>query len=124
MRRSSVALFALVFSGMTMMAGPALAEPKTGCPVGTGWEELTVEAVAEAVWPQLLDQSPWTDQQDFQESAARPYDRNGDGSMCLKTMWGEQLNPNSHWYGVGIDILGNPTQQFLPRDNTANASNG
>jgi hypothetical protein len=113
-RRSSVAVFALMLTGMLMVAGPASADPKSGCPVGTGWEELTVETVAATVWPELLDQSPWTDQQDFQESAVRPYDRNEDGSLCMKTMWGEDLNPNSPWQGV---------LQFLPRDNSANASN-
>ena len=113
MRRTSSALFALVLSGVFMVAGPASADPKLGCPDGT-WEELTVEAVAATVWPELVDQSPWTDQQDFQESAVRPFDRNGDGSMCLKTTSGDDRNPNSNWYGVSL---------FLPRDNNANASN-
>jgi hypothetical protein len=104
-----VALIALIAA-----AGGASAVPKTGCPVGTGWNEMTVEEVAARVWPALLDQSPWADEADFRESAVRPYDRNGDGSICLKTQWGEELNPNAHWYGV---------EQFLPRDNTSNASN-
>ncbi len=91
----------------------ASAAPKTGCPVGTGWDEKTVEEVAAIVWPALLDQSPWANEADFRESAVRPYDRNTDGSMCLKTMWGEELNPNANWFGV---------QLFHPRDNTASAS--
>ena len=91
--------------------------------MGTGWNEMTVEEVAQRVWPALLDQSPWTDEADFRESAVRPIDANGDGSICLKIMWGEKLNPNSHWYGVGIDLIGTPTEQFIPRDNNANASN-
>ena len=114
MKRSSIALLALVLTGMFMVAGPAFAAQKNGCPVGTGWDELTVEAVAALVWPELLDQSPFADQQEFQELGVRPYDRNGDGSICLKTQWGEDLNPNANWFGVF---------QFLPRDNTANASN-
>jgi hypothetical protein len=115
---TTIALIALIAT-----AGGASADPKTGCPVGSGWNEMTVEDVAARVWPALLDQSPWANEADFRESAVRPYDRNGDGSICLKILWGEQLNPNSHWYLVGVDVLGAPTEQFLPRDNTSNASN-
>jgi len=122
-KRTHIAIFALALTGMLLLAGPASAEPKSGCPVGTGWEELTVESAAATVWPELLDQAPWANQQVFQEEIVRPYDRNGDGSICMKTMWGEHLNPNSHWYLVGIEILGTPTQQFLASDNSANASN-
>ena len=104
----------LVVAGFLAVPGPALAEPKTGCPLGSGWNEFTVEMAAEVVWEGLIDQSPWADLIDFQESAIRPYDRNGDGSMCLKIQWGDELNPNSPWFGVN---------QFLPRDNTSNASN-
>ena len=108
MRRQSVVVIALVLTGLVMVAGPVSAAPKFGCPDGT-WEELTVEAVAAVVWPELLDQTPWTDQLDFQESAVRPYDRNGDGSMCLKTK--DDFNPNSNWSGTSV---------FNPRDNNAN----
>lgn len=55
--------------------GPAAggsADPKTGCPVGTGWNEMTVEDVAARVWPALVDQSPWEDEADFRESASVP----------------------------------------------------
>ncbi len=101
----------------------ASAAPKTGCPAGQDWDEMTVEGVAATIWPGLIDPSPWTDQADFRVSAIEPEDRNGDGSLCLKIMWGEDLNPNAKWYRVGIDVLGTPTEVFLARDNTANASN-
>ena len=115
---------ALVFGSIVLVGPTASASPKAGCPVGNGWQDTaTVEAVASRIWPGLLDRSLWIDEQDFRESAVRPYDRNGDGSICLKIMWGDDLNPNAHWYGVGIDLLGTPTEQFLVRDNTANASN-
>lgn len=104
----------IALTAVIVPAAGASADSKTGCPVGTGWNEMTVEDVAARVWPALLDQSPWEDEADFRESAVRPYDRNGDGWICLKIQWGEELNPNSHWYGV---------EQFLPRDNTSNASN-
>jgi len=105
-RRQLDALPAYVVGGVSA--------PKTGCPVGTGWNEMTVEGVAARVWPALIDQSPWVDEADFRESLVRPYDRNTDDSICLKIMWGGDLNPNANWYGV---------EQFLPRDNTASASN-
>lgn len=104
----------LVLAMVLAMSGTALAEPKTGCPVGKGWAEPTVEAAAAVVWPELVDQSPWDNQEDFQETAVRPYDRNGDGLICLKTQPGEDLNPNSNWFGVSF---------FIPRDNTSNANN-
>ena len=114
MKRSSIALFALALTGILMLAGPASADPKKGCPVGTGWEELTVEAVAAVVWPELLDQSPFADQEEFLELAVRPYDRNGDGSICLKITSGDEFNPKSHWAGTWF---------FVPRDNNSNGSN-
>ena len=49
------------------------------------------------------------------------YDRNGDGRVCIKTMWGDDLNPNAHWYRFGLDLLGSPVEQFLPRDNNSGA---
>lgn len=56
---------------------------------------------------------------DFQDTAVRPYDRrpydrNGDGSICLKTLWGDSLNPQARWYGIEL---------YLPAENTANATN-
>ena len=41
--------------------------------------------------------------------------------VCIKTMWGEHLNPNSKWNLVGQDTLGEATIRYLYRDNTANA---
>lgn len=113
-RLSRGAVSGLVLASVLALSGTAFAAPKTGCPVGEGWAEVSVEVAAAEIWPELVDQSPWDGQADFQESAVRPFDRNGDGSICLKTQWGEDLNPNSNWYGV---------YQFLPRDNTSNANN-
>ena len=116
MKRSSVALFALALTGILMVAGPASADPKSGCPASPVevWEELTVETVAATIWPKLLDQSPWTDQNDFQESFVRALDRNEDGWLCMKTTSGDEYNPKSHWAGTWF---------FLHRDNNSNGSN-
>jgi len=113
----------VALAAVVSISASASADPKAGCPVGTGWSEMTVEEVAARTWPALLDPSPFADEADYRESFVRLIDRDGDGSICLKIMWGEKLNPNSHWYGVGIELIGTPTEQFLGRDNTANASN-
>jgi hypothetical protein len=118
-RATLIALAAVISIGAS-----ASAAPKTGCSDGASdWQEWTVEAVGARIWPALLDPSPWVDQADFTESSVRPLDKNLDGNICFKIQWGTELNPNSHWYLVGIELLGSPTQQFLGRDNTANASN-
>lgn len=112
MRRQSLVVLTLLAGSAMAGAAPAAAGVGTGCPAAPGWEELTVEAAAATVWPALVDQSPWSDEADFRESAVRPYDRDGDGSICLRTIW-DDLNPQSHWAGV---------LTFIPRDNNSNAS--
>ncbi len=69
-------------------------------------------AAAATIWEGLVDQSPWGSVGEFAEAAIQPYDRNGDGSICLRTIW-EDRNRKSNWYGALL---------FIPRDNNANAS--
>lgn len=113
----------IALAALTSITASASAAPKTGCPVGTGWNEMTVEEAAARTWPALLDPSPFADEAEYRESFVRPIDGDGDGSICLKIMWGDKLNPNSHWYRVGIELIGTPTEQFIGHDNNANASN-
>jgi hypothetical protein len=49
-------------------------------------------------------------------------DRDGNGRVCLKEQWGDELNPRSHWYRLGMAILGEPTHAFIVHDDTASAS--
>jgi hypothetical protein len=116
LKRSSIALLAIALTGALLLAAPASADQKSGCPASPVevWEELTVETIAATIWPLLLDQSPYTGQQDFQESILRPYDKNGDGLLCMKTTSGDEYNPKSHWAG---------TWYFIYRDNNSNGSN-
>lgn len=99
----------------------ASAAPKVGCPAGE-WQELTVEEVAANVWPLLIDANKefWGSEENFLEQAVKPIDKNGDGSICIKQIWGDDLNPNSYWYTRGPD--GSPTVNTIPRDNNANGS--
>lgn len=98
---------------------------KTGCQVGQGWQEMTVVDVAEEVFDNLLPGVyPWGTEDEFADFISATLDKNGDGSICLKMMWGDNLNPKSHWYLVGIDLgFGTGVTQYLPHDNNANASN-
>lgn len=107
-------------AALAMTAGAAAA-PKQGCPAGE-WQELTLQKVADAVWPTLLDTTPWTDADDFRDTAVAPIDKNGDGSICIKQQWGDALNPSSHYYRLGVELLGSPTVLTIARDNNANGS--
>jgi hypothetical protein len=104
-------------------SGTVSAAPKTGCPAAdSAWQLYTVEDAAARIWPALFDQSPWTDVVDFGDAAVRPQDRNGDGNVCMKITWGEDLNPNSHWYLLGLEVVGGPAEAFVWRDNNVAAS--
>lgn len=112
MRRTPVIVVALVFGTLMTLASPAMASPKSGCPVGTGWEQASVHEIAETIFDGLVD-DPGVDLEFFRDNVIAPFDRNGDQQLCLKTMWGDALNPNSNWYGIS---------QFLVRDNSSNAT--
>jgi hypothetical protein len=108
-------------AAFTVSAGAA---QKTGCPVGDGWEPpMTVEAVAARVFPALLPGSPWSSEGQFLTDAVMPVDKNEDGVICLRIMWGTDLNPNAKWYRLGVDVGIGPVEQFHPHDNNSNASN-
>jgi hypothetical protein len=120
MRRITLALACAALVSVCI-AGSVLAAPKSGCPAGEGWGEWTVEAAADRIWPALVDPDAFPGGIADLEAALSGYDANADGSVCVKIMWGEDLNPNSHWYLFGIELLGSPIEQFLPRDNNAGA---
>jgi hypothetical protein len=51
-------------------------------------------------------------------------DTNGDGLICLATLWGQNLNPNSHWAVVEADLLSPPaTERWAFADNHNGTSN-
>ena len=106
-------------------AAPVAAAPSSGCPAAvSGWSEQSVADATARIWPGLLDPGAFPGGIEELEAAIAADDRNGDGDVCLLVMWGEALNPRSHWYRVGMDVLGSPTEQFFVHDNTANASGG
>jgi hypothetical protein len=98
------------------------ADPKYGCPAGEGWDLVGVDQAAQEIFPNLLPGLyPWANAGELAEFIDSTEDRNNDNMVCMKTMWGDHLNPNSHWYRVGVALLGTPTIMYLLRDNTANA---
>lgn len=101
----------------------ASADPKNGCPAAEGWDLVGVGQAAQEIFPNLLPGLyPWANAGELAEFIDSTEDRNDDNMVCIKTMWGDHLNPKSHWYLVGVDLLGAPTIMYLLRDNTANAS--
>lgn len=115
-------LLALPIGLLLGSAGLVAGSPIGGCAAPpSAWARTTVSAAAAAIWPRLLDQSPYAGGESEFAGVIELYDRNGDGVICVKAMWGDALNPNSHWYRVGIEVLGSPTQQFFVADNRARA---
>ena len=116
---------AVILAAAAALAAGASAAPKSGCPATqSGWSEVSVGYAAERIWPGILDTSPWHDDFDTFLAFVATYDRNDDDDVCLLVMWGEDLNPNSHWYKVGMELLGSPTEQYFVHENTANAADG
>lgn len=112
----------VVLLGMTSTS--AVAAPKTGCPAErSGATEVSVETAGATIWAGLLDQSPWPGGESEFTELISGFDGNGDGVVCLTTRWGDQLNPNSHWYKVGVALTGSAAQLFTVHDNNANGSN-
>ena len=97
------------------------AAQKTGCQGTDKVAEVSVEEAAATIWAGLLNKSPWVDEADFPEREVRPEDTNGDGNVCLVIQWGEDHNPNSKWYRVGIELIGSPTELFIHSDNNRGA---
>ena len=51
-------------------------------------------------------------------------DENGDGLICLAMVWGQNLNPNSHWAVIEADLLSPPaTERWAFIDNHMGTSN-
>ena len=92
-----------------------VAAQKEGCPsASSGWRVSTPEDAAHEFWPHLLP-GQFASEAEFAAVIAANDDRDGDGTICIRRSWGEELNPNSNWYGV---------HALHVRDNTAAAQEG
>lgn len=120
---SRIAVLGGVALLMLSMAAPVAAVPKTGCSASpSGWLETSVSSAATTIWPSIVDTTPFPGGIPDLEAALGGLDKNGDGDLCLLRRWGEALNPNSHWYRVGIELFGSPVIANYLRDNTAAAA--
>lgn len=122
MRRITAALVCTALA-TALLATSASADQKTGCPNGQGFTDppVGISAAADYIFPILLDTSAFPGGVGDLAADLASYDRNGDGMLCLKSMWGDALNQNSHWYKVGVDVLGEPTTQVFAYDNNSAA---
>jgi len=106
-----------------MLAMPAAvaAANSDGCPAAAGgWERVLTSVAAAEFFDHLLP-GQFATAADFAAAIAASSDKDGDGWICRKLMWGDALNPQSHWYKLGWELLGEPTHVILTMDDRANA---
>ena len=63
MRRMAL-LLAVAVAAVLAVASRVGDPLKVNCPNGTDWAGMTVNDAAALIWPKLVDQSPWTGQND------------------------------------------------------------
>jgi hypothetical protein len=110
---------------MTILVGTASAAQKTSCPSGEWqlWDIHGPAGVAEYFWPHLLnDLYGFADVNEFAQVLDDLYDKNGDDKVCGFERGGDELNPKSHWYRLGIDMIGEPVHFISIKDNAANGT--
>jgi len=105
--------FVLASVLLTFASAPVAATP-AAC--ATPWELSTVHDTAVDFFPHLLPGQFETAAE--LEAALGPLeDKDGDGDICVKQLWGYDLNPNSHWYHLGFEVgLNEPVHVLLVKD--------
>jgi hypothetical protein len=114
-RRCLRLLASAVLAGGLTLAGVAgvAAASHQGC-----------SAAAATIWDSVVAKDAFPGGIPDLAAALAGLDKNGDGDLCLLRIWGDDLNPNAHWYKVGLEVYGMPVTANYLRDNTANASDG
>lgn len=113
----------LVLGAVLLLAAPAgvVAAPKSGCPAAaSGWFLSSPTAAAADFFVHLIP-GQFATADAFAEAIDAGVDKNGDDQICVKLSWGDNLNPNSHWYRLGLELLGEPVHVMTVLDNNANA---
>jgi hypothetical protein len=96
---------------LTALAALPAAAAAPACP--TLWQLTTVHDAAFDFFPHLIP-GQFATPEDFEAVIAAGEDPDGNGFVCVKHMWGWDLNPNSHWYGLGFELgLNEPVHQIL-----------
>ncbi len=76
------------------------AAQKAGCPADeSGWRLTTPLKAAREFFPFLLP-GQFASVREFADVISANDDTNGDGLICIRRDWGDELNPNSNWYGI------------------------
>jgi len=89
----------------------------------TSFARYSVGAATSYIWPHILFPAAFDDDPANLMTALAGDDADGNGFVCIKTQWGEALNPNSHYALLGNALIGEPTWSFVVHDDRANASN-
>lgn len=109
----SVLPFVLATLLIAFAAAPVAGAPPA-CPVT--WELATVHDTAVDFFPHLLP-GQFDTAAEFEAVLAAAEDADGDGWVCVKHLWGDALNPNSHWYRLGFEVgLNEPVHVILVKD--------
>lgn len=113
----------LVAAALIAVPATALAAPQAGCAAAaSGWHLVTVQQAADDFFEHLTP-GQFANADDFADAIDALSDRNGDDDICIKLMWGEELNAKSHWYRLGFELgLDEPVHLMMAVDNTAMAS--
>jgi hypothetical protein len=107
-RLTSLLLAALLTA---LAALPAAAAPPP-CPAS--WQWATAQQAAAAFFPHLLP-GQFASVADFE--AVLIDDVGDNDGLCMKMMWGFELNPKSHWYQLGVNSpLGEPVHMMIVID--------
>jgi hypothetical protein len=115
-RHAVAAVTVLTLGTIGVAAAPALAAPRAGCPSSeAGWKLASVEDVTRAI------SGSDTELYDQLFPSIDALDRNDDEDLCLAMRWGADLNPKSYWFRLGMELIGQPFDLFIPIDNVARA---
>jgi hypothetical protein len=109
MRRAVSLVLAAALTAFVAL--PVAAAPPP-CPAA--WQWATAQQAAAGFFPHLLP-GQFASVADFE--AVLIDDVGDDDGLCIKLMWGYALNPNSHWYQLGVSSpLGEPVHLMLVKD--------
>jgi hypothetical protein len=91
----------LAAAALTLATATAVgAAEKAGCPADdSGWRLTTPLKAAREFFPFLLP-GQFATVREFADVISTNDDTNGDGLICIRRDWGDELNPNSNWYGI------------------------
>ena len=104
--------FVLATLLMALAVAPVAGAPPA-CP--TTWQRATVHDTAVDFFPHLLPGQFETAAEFETVLAAESAD--GDPVVCVKHLWGDALNPKSHWYQLGFEVgLNEPVHVILVKD--------